>query len=242
MNKSNNIRSDLKLNQSLFERYKIFVIRGLTLVVLVFLGTRVTIPMVDSIREVQARIEQKKERLLLLSNKEDFLKRQNQGTLSYQVQKLNAALPSVIDLPLILATLQKVASDTNIELGEFSLSSRTQVLTVTKIQQGETLTSFQFNVSLAGSLESMEQFIEKLATVSPMLRMAGIDFSNEQSKTTLSFYFQPQPGRAPIDAPISELTQAQKNAITEVSSLEPPALVEPVVGSLDGQVREDPFR
>lgn len=229
------------LSKSLFARYKSFIIRGLVLIALVFMSTRMIMPMIDSIIETQTVIAQRKEKILRLSDKESFLKRQNKDKMSQQVQKLNNALPFVIDLPLILATLQKVSAETGVELGEFSLSSTTQALIIIPIPQGERFSSFQFQVNLFGSLESMEHFMEKLGTVSPMLRMDGIEFTGDKSKVLLSFYFQPQPAKAPIDAPLSELTKGQIGVINEVFSLEPPALEEPVVASPSGS-RENPFR
>lgn len=225
-------------------RYKNFLIRAFVLVVMVFVATRLILPTVENITETQSKIIDEKERLSNLTKKEEFLKSVNRERLSQQARKLSEALPSAIDLPLILATLQKVAFDTDVTLGEFSLSSTSQALIIIPVQQAEKLSSFQFRVNLSGTLENMERFIKRLGFVSPMLSMEGIEFDSITSKATINFYFQLQPAsKPPVDAPLTELTVRHTKAINDVFALEPPVLEEPLVATPSGVGdRESPFR
>lgn len=214
------------------------VIIGIALAV-----TQAIKPTIDGIFAAQASIADMEGRLATLSIKEEILKKDSQEKLVSQANLLEDALPSVIDLSVIVSTVQKVASDTEITLGEFSISSTTQVVSIIPIQQAEKVSSFQFKVTLGGSFENIKRFVERLGFVSPMLRMEGLEFSGETSKAVLNFYFQPQlAATQDVDSPLAALSDSHKKAIDEVGKLEPPVL-EVVVATPGATLEgENPFR
>lgn len=189
-------------------------------------------------------INETSEKLARLESKEASLKNIGHANLAQEAQKLTDAIPQTINLPIIVATLTKIAGDTNVELGDFSISSRSQALTILSVQNAEKLTSFQFRVNLTGNLENTKRFINELGKVSPMLGLEGLEVSTEKSKLILNFYFQPQLiSKTKLDEFLEPLTDTHRKAISEVLVLSSPGLEEISNASASGTTdRQNPFR
>jgi len=167
-----------------------------------------------------------------------------QTTLLASADKLNEAVPSTINLPLILATLQKIADESQVVLGEFSLSPTTSIISFLPVDKGDKLTSFQFNVNLSGTFENMEIFIDKLGLVSPILRIEKIVFAEDKTKAAINFYFSPvKSEKQDVTAPLYPLSKEQEKAIESAQLLAPPALEEFSSASSSANTdRQSPFR
>lgn len=224
-------------------RFKGFFI-GVGICVGVFFFTLFTIkPTIEGISATQERINQARARLELLTEKERLLKNVNRGEFSAEVEKLNAAIPQSIDLPLILATLEKIAADTQVELGEFSISSVASAINILPIERAEKLSSFQFKMVLKGTFDNLQQFNEQLHTMSPLLRIDSVEFSADKATILVSFSFQPKSTRKPaIDEPLFAFEAKDKETMRKVSALIPPVLETPELGTPSAGTRGTPFR
>lgn len=193
----------------------------------------------DAIAKAQERFER-------LSDKETLLKSEDRQRLRGETVNLDKAIPSVIDLPLILTILQKTASETGVTLGDLSLASNTQAIAILPIDKAEKLSSFQFSVNLSGSFEGIEGFAEKLGNISPMQGIANITFAADKAKIVVSFYFQPRSLKTKLepDEPLVVLTNDHKKTIEEVLQLEisQPDDSNAASPSAQTQERENPFR
>lgn len=228
----------------MLSRYRQLLITIGVLVGIALAVTQAIKPTIDGIFETQGNIESARGKLAALSAKEELLRKEPRDRLALQAKKLDDVLPSVIDLSVIVATLQKVASDTEISLSEFSISSMTQAVTILPTEETEKLSNFQFKVALSGNFENTKRFIDRLGFVSPMLRMENLDFADGKSQAVINFYFQPKLSTKPsVDSPLVTLSDSNRKAIDEVFRLESPVLEEPLVGTPAAEPsRENPFR
>lgn len=224
-------------------RYKNLIVGCLIFALLFLAVSRFTGPTIQGILEAQSRIEEQKVKLQTLDEKEALLKSTDKQTLISQMQRLTEAIPQTIDLPLIVATLQKGAQDAGIALGEFSIASNTQVISLVPIEEAERLSRFQFKVVLVGGADNIEQFIERVGTVSPLLGIESTEFLQDKSTVVFNFYFQPQSTvKFSSDASLRELTNRHTKTITEVFGLEPPVLEVPSAPQAEEGDRPNPFR
>src|SRR5581483_7924829 len=188
-------------------RYKNLVIQLVVFVVFLILSIQGIKGTWDSISAENDTISQLEERLGSLTQKEAILRSvSTQGSFLEQQGKLKEAIPSLIDLPLILATLQKIGDETHVVLGEFSIAPNAAVVSLVSLGEDNRLTSFQFQVNLTGSFDDLQAFINRLGSVSPMLRITTITFTRDNSKATINFYFEPEKtAKQDIAAPLKNL-------------------------------------
>lgn len=228
--------------KSLFEIYKGFLI-FCAVAIVISMGFLMAIrPQIDEIGLANEKIAEAETKLAVLKDKEAILRSANNATLTAQSQKLTEAIPTTINLPLILATLQKIAEETNIEIGEFSLSSEVAAVTILPVSNADKLSIFQFKVNVKGNFDDTEKFISRLIEVSPLLRVEIYKFAEVGSSMTLKSYFQPQAKAIlKLESPLTKIAQAENEAITSAMQLPPWVLEEPV-GTASDSGRDNPFR
>lgn len=229
-------------NGGIFGKYKGKLFGVLVVAGVFFLTVAVIQPTIEGIFHAKDNIREAENQLSLLFAKETFFKKTDASKLTLQEQKLNDAIPSVINLPLILATLQKTAAATGVTIGEFSIATNVAAVTLIPIDKADKLSSFQFKVNLSGSFDNIERFIEQLGNVTPILRVISLEFSQEESSVVLSFYFQPKDTKTKIDSPLIQLTDKQNKALEKVFELEPPVIEESIQSSSSATTRTTPFR
>lgn len=225
----------------IFGKYKgklfgVLVVAGVFFLTVVVIG-----PTIEGIFQAKTNITDLENQLAQLTAKEEFLKKTVGNRLISQAAKLNNAIPSVINLPLILATLQKTAAAAGVTIGEFSIATNVAAITLIPVDKADKLSSFQFKVNLSGSFDNIERFIEQLGNVTPILRVVSLEFSQEKSSVVLSFYFQSSDTKTKIDTPLIQLTDRQNKALEKVFELEPPVIEESIQSSSSG-TRTTPFR
>lgn len=223
---------------SFFAKYKKLFFIALAVFVFLLIVSQI-FPTIVSISETQTRIQEVESRLAMLSEKENILKGPSQKTLLSQSQRLTEIIPETINLSSILATLQKVAADTGVTLGDFSIASDAQVISIIPVAADEKLSVFLFKISMTGSLNNIERFIEELGLASPIIRVVSIDFSESKSAMVLNAYFQPK--KITSDS-LRKLTDDHTEAMNDVFKLKPPVLQEESQIAAPDATREDPFR
>lgn len=227
---------------SLFTKHKSLILTSLGVFFVAGIILQIS-STVTAIFETQARIGEQKGRLATLQGKEDVLQNTASTGLATQARRLTNVVPETINLSLIVATLQKAAAQTGVVLGEFSIASDAQVISILPITENEKLTSFQFKVSLVGGFNNIEAFIERLTFVSPILRVEKVEFAQDKSTLVLNFYFQPKKTFGISEnLPLRKLSDRHTQAMTEVFKLEPPVLEEGTTPATSSGDREDPFR
>jgi hypothetical protein len=182
-------------------------------------------PTIDNILETKTRIEEEEKQLALLTQKDDILKKVNKTSLEKQSTELSEAIPYVINLPQIVATLQEAATQTDIKLGEFTISSANSAVTITPLEGGDKITAFEFQTNLDGNFENTEKFLNELSNMRPLIRVASINFSQNSAKAVFRFYFQPKLKAAPKpEKEIASFTVKETKIIDTVSGLALPVL------------------
>ncbi|GEM_PF-5161970 len=230
-------------SSGIFEKHKAKLFGLLVVAGVLFLIIVVVLPTIEGIFQAKANTYDLKNQLSLLSGKETLLKKTDGSKLTLQAQKLNEAIPSVINLPLILATLQKTAAESGVTIGEFSIATNVAAVTLIPVDKADKLSSFQFKVNISGSFDNIERFVEKLGSVTPLLRVVSLEFSQEKSSIALGFYFQAPAKKAKIDdTPLAQLTDKQNKALEKVFELEPPVIEESIQSSSSSESRTTPFR
>lgn len=225
-----------------YRRFFTILVIAVSILLISTLGIKGTM---DQITSVQISIAESEAKLAVLNEKENLLRSVDKGTFLEQEKKLDEAIPPIINLPVILATLQKIAVDSSLELGEFSISSTVQIISVLPIEQADKLSSFQFSVNVSGVFEDIKLFADTIPTVLPFLRMEKIEFTEDKTKATIVFYFQPKSlaQKLVVDSALEPLTSEHTKAINDVYSLTPPVLEEVSIATRAGEVeRESPFR
>lgn len=229
----------------IFQVYRRFFIVVFLSILVMFIVTQVIKGTIDQISQTQITITEQEVKLAGLTEKESLLQGIDKEMLNQQEKKLDEAIPPTINLPLILATLQKLAQDSEVELGEFSISSSAQVVSIIPIQQADKLSSFQFDINLTGDFEKVKRFTDLVPTVLPMFSVDKIVFSQNNTKATINFYFQPKglAQKLVVDAPLPKFADTHTEAINDVSKLTPPVFEDATLASDAGVIeRENPFR
>ena len=217
--------SSIKNLVSWLLKYKntMLVIAMLVLVLIVM--KQLILSTIDSVFQTKNAIAEDEARLTKLTQKEILLKNLTDNSLGFKEQKLEAAIPSTINLPSILATIQKAALDTNMKLGEFSIASNGQVLTIIPVANAAELSNFRFKTTLTGSIDDMNRFIKKLGTVSPLVHIETLDFVGDRATMVFSFYFEPKSTQQfAVDEDLLPMSEGANSALNEVLKLSPPVL------------------
>ena len=232
--------------QIIFDRYKGFAIR--LAVIIVFMAIALG-GIKTTIEEIFAKTQentQARERLHTLQTKENLLKGESTRDLLTQANRLTSTVPSVIDLPQIVAILQEVATETNVTFGGFSITPDAQAITILSVGKTEKLSSFQFKVNLSGSFEDVQTFIDKLSNVSPMFRGQKLTFTDNHADLIIHFYFQPTflQEKSQVNLPLQPFTDIHKNAITAVMQLATPGHGESTESAVSVPIeeRKNPFQ
>ena len=223
--------------------YRKFVLQIVVVLGTLLLLTQVIKPTFEEIIASQNRIKEIDVKLSSLSEKEVFLRSQQPRTLQIQAKKLRGAIPTTIDLPLILATLEKLADFAGISLGDFSISSEAAAVTLVPIENAQNLSTFRFEVALSGSFENTKRFYTALAGISPLLSIEAIDFRADQAAVVFNFHFQPKSTSEPsAQTTLVALDSEQTTTIDKAMTLAPPVLDEESTISVPNQqLRGDPF-
>lgn len=223
--------------------YRKFLIQVMVVLGTLLLITQVIKPTFEKIVATQNRIKEVNAKLSILQEKEVFLEGLQARTLQIQAKKLSGAIPNTIDLPLILATIEKLAGITGVELGDFSISSQAAAVTLLPIENAQNLSIFRFEVALSGSLENTKRFYTALGGISPLLSIEAIDFGKDKATVTFNFHFQPKSTSQPsLGTTLVALDSAQKTTIDKAMTLAPPVLEEESTNSIPQQpLRGDPF-
>jgi hypothetical protein len=147
------------------------------------------------------------------------------STLMQQEQKLNTAIPQTISLPTVFATIQNAALVSRTTLGEFSIDSYTQAIEIIPLANARELSGLHFKASIGGNLDDIARFIEKLGSVSPLLRVEGVDFKDGIATVTFTAYFEPAVANVSAsDEALPAIGAEEKNALDKVLYLEPPVI------------------
>jgi Tfp pilus assembly protein PilO len=177
---------------------------------IVYFGTKQTYENIQAVKEARAQEETK---LTALTKKEKILLSQNSQALQENFAILKNAVPETISLPVILATLQSLAKDTSVTVGNFALSSTQATIAIIPLAGGDRLTSFSFTVSLDGEFDNVNQFLTKLSTAMPLMSVDKVSFSQSTAKVTLQYYFQPK----------NQIAKTQTSQTSGPSAIQSPA-------------------
>lgn len=204
-----------------FRIYKRFLITSAMVIGVVLIAVFGIKGTMDEIGITDTSIGEAENRLAVVIQKDTTLSSLDQSLLTVQKQKLDLAIPPNINLPLILSALLLLSEESEVELGEFSISSNSQAVSIVTIENADSLPSFQFKVEINGPLDNLKNFISNLGTILPVMQTDAIEFDNSKSKATISFHFQPDSivKNVPVDAPLPVFTSVHQNAINEVFSM-----------------------
>lgn len=89
---------------------------------------------------------------------------------------LDQALPKIPDFPSLIYCLENIASSTNVEFKSFSIS-KIDISGETKSKiTPKKASSFEFNLSLTGSFQNLQQFVHQAESLRRLIFLKSISF------------------------------------------------------------------
>jgi len=193
----------------------------LAIIIVVILGAVLANNLWARISKARSSVTSETKTLNLLNDKLSLLERSSQAQ---QIQSYSSAVTSA--LPLNSPTLQLISHIRSKELEHN--------VVIESISGGSTLTKEGFNsvgitFKAIGSSFDLANFLISLSNVSPISKFQQISFEQESSgqltmDAQIETYWSDTPTQLPrLDEPISDLTDAEKSIIDEVTRLQKPA-------------------
>lgn len=196
-------------------------------------------PTLDAITETKTAIQQNQEDYQKLVAKENVLKSFKTQVYASQTSTFENAISPTINLPLILATLQKVATDTGVTLGELSISSTSSTIDIISTQAGK-ISSFEFKVELTGSFDQIQTFVRTIHQYEPLMSVESISVSSNKTTMVIRYYFQPASLQKTADIPVTALTPKDEATLNAITALNPPVITDQT--STTSASRDNPFK
>lgn len=173
-----------------------------------------------------------------------------------QASIVNSALPSRKPLLEFLTSLNTIAvknniSVTNFELTPGNISTDSADTTTSKSKVNTDVDSMELDLEIEGSFDELQQFLLDIERISPFTTITQLSLGQGASaadrgtnkairaKLSTSTYFFTQSIKAPVDAPLPELTALDRNVLTALSQFQDHGLPEQT--EIVGGGVEDPF-
>lgn len=212
-------------------------------------------PKAEEIFQLRDNITAETERIVRLTEKENFLRSLNETALSDDLKILETALPSDKDVPSFMSTVNLLATEASISVTTISLSPGKISTDTAKVNRGEKLiasdenaTKLPINLTIEGSYDSVKNFITRMARAMPLQTVQSINFTRTadkegifgllSSKFFLSIHYKLMPKTiGKISDPLEEITKEEENLLSELVNYTKPSYVKNFIPV----GREDPF-
>jgi len=214
--------------QSLYYRYKAFIVPVSTILVCVFLFFFVIIPQFQNFLATKDEITTNVNNLNILKSNLQLVTSLNDDNLNTTLSTATNALPSEKDFNGILSALNNSAAIAGTSLGNYSFS----IGDLTGIDQSGKATQLplQLNVVVIGDINTAGRFVSALKNQLPISDAISIVSNNDNTNTvTVAFYYATLPKISFTDTvPLPLLSSSDIKLLTTLSSSQ---VVVPVVAS-----------
>jgi Tfp pilus assembly protein PilO len=223
-----------------------FWLAGLILIMILASTLLILKPKLSEIFSQQRKLKREKERLARLTQKLAALEGLNEYGLSAKTEWALKILPASKDVPRALSGLRTLSepedlilTDIKVQPGHISNGEPEG-----KGTQAKGAPSLDFQIAAYGSLENLANFLKKVNSVAPLMRVVEVSFSKGgdeiESEIQLKAYYSPLPqSLTALEQPLPSITREENEVyerLSEIEILESESLLQPIeIG------REDPF-
>jgi Tfp pilus assembly protein PilO len=222
-----------------FSKNKEIFIQFFLILVIIFTGVKFLFPKIQESFQMRHKIKDEKERLTKLTQKAAFLESLDEYELTSKTEFLLKVLPPEEDIFIPLSTLKSLVSQfSDIQIKEMKIDLGNE-------KAAGQLSSIGFSLKIVGSKENIVNFIDKVKTVYPLMRVNEISISLKEEELPsalikIDTFFLGSPKEiGKVEAPLSLITSGEEKIYKEVSSLNSP-LQEETIPSFSGG-KENPF-
>lgn len=223
-------------------KYKFYFLPVLVLLIILITGSIFLKPKVVSLIEIQKKNSLERKRLSRLTEKVVALEGLDVNELTVKSDSLLRALPAEKDIPNFLASIKIISQQAGVSL--LSLGVDPGALG-TASSETKSLPFVSFNLLVQGEKDKIKDFIQKIETVIPLMRVTNLSLSDKEDNIVdgnivLNAYFQPLPEDiGSIEQPILAITKEEDDTYQTLASLTPVATESSLPEVPSG--RENPF-
>jgi Tfp pilus assembly protein PilO len=237
-------KADLKL---ILTRYRPFFFPLLIGLVILFLTITLLIPKITQIFEVRQSLSKEKARLAKLTQKLADLEGLDDNELATKATLMVVALPAEKDVPLILATLSSLGREAGMGIESVKVSPgelSTESGKIKKKGKEEETPTLPFEVLVKGTIESLKNFLDRLGSTIPVMRVESASLSFEegewQAKISLDTFFLPLPkSLGAVETPLAKISPEEELIYKRIEKYQAPAFEGDLPSVVTG--KEDPF-
>ena len=196
-------------------KFKAILLPVLVLLIVVFASLFFLRPKVSEIFKLRDSLAKNKESLARLTQKLASLEGLSQTELTAKTKTVTKVLPIEKDVPLILATLKTLATQTGVDLVEI------------KAEPGELSTDsdrlsfLAFELGFGGERNKLKDLLKEIEQVVPLMRIEEVVFFQSESLVEMSLnlnaLFLPLPEKlASIETPVALLVPQEEKTYQEL--------------------------
>jgi len=217
------------------------------MVVILILVSAITIlkPRLNDLLGTRRDLAKQKRELAQLAQKVAILEGYDQNELQARTNQVNKVLPREKDGPLILATIRSLVSDYNLELSSLTVEvGEIATESAEPKRKEELLPSLTIQLSIAGGLENLYDFLEIIESTVPLMRVDTVSTAREESTAEsniqlFSYYLAEPKDIGKVGRQVVPITSEEEEVYQKLSRYQPASVGTklPYVGS----GKENPF-
>lgn len=230
-------------------KYKPFTLPAVILLLVIFSGLLLLKPKVGQILGIHRHLSSQKNKLAQLTTKLYALQGLDEFELEERTKVLLRTLPSQKDLPGALVTIKSLTSTAGLELrgiqvepGEISSESAQPEAT-----KKYNLPFLEFKIKLGGNQTQLKDFLTKLASTAPLMRVAAMEISQTEggvieADLKLDTFFLPLPSTLGlVEKPLVPLTSQEEEIYQQLVKISPAQTGQTATFSPIPSGKENPF-
>lgn len=211
-------------NNLVAAKYRPLLVPAVALVVVVMIAIIGVPPLYGQIRQARAVVSEAQKKSDILSEKIEVLEGARNIPLQSLSEDVAVALPQENPSLMALSQVRRLAEEEGVALAS--------------VKSGGVAASDASTVSISfeliGQLVSIRNFIDKLETAAPLLKLSKTQMSVEDGLSTaqakIETYWAALPEKLPeVDEPINALTDQERSLLNEVAQLNKPEFAQGVV-------------
>lgn len=215
LGKDKKISIDTSTLALLYQHYKAFLVPVAVIITSILLFLFFVIPQIKYYFNSRDQEKIEREKLNNLQSSLAVLRNLDEGKLNSDITTLSLALPQNKDFVGILNVVSGTAIKTGVSLGDFSF----QVGDIRKNTDSSPFPSIPVSLKLAGSFQSILDYITALNQTSPLSEITLFKIDRESAQVAVNFYYKPYSGTV-IDenVPLTNITPEDDSLISTIST------------------------
>jgi hypothetical protein len=196
-------------------------------------------PQFKQISTLNTKLKKEEEKLTKLVKKANELAQFKESEAFAQTEKVDEVLPSNKPLLELINNLNSIASENRIIISDLRINpgliatDAASLSTTSKKQKGDGYDTLELEMTAAGTLGNIENFISLVERISPLTTITQIslkrtDIDNSDSKATaklsMKTYYFTQSIQTTLESPLPKITQKEKDAFQEIVDFLPDVL------------------